>query len=156
MISIDEFMTPNPFTLKKSDPIEAAWKIMTEKRIRHIPIVDNDDQVLGLVTQTDVLAASKPISSSKSIENKVSSNTDITISDIMIDDVAVIHPSENLRQAGLYMQSHKHGCLPVVSKKRLVGIITDSDFITIAVNLLEQSDLQDEQYDDGYLLDDDL
>ena len=51
------------------------------------------------------------------------------------------------------MQSHKHGCLPVVADGKLVGIITDSDFISIAINLLEQVELLEEQ-DEDYDLDD--
>ncbi len=156
MITIDELMTPNPYTLKTTDPVDTAWEIMTEKRIRHIPIIDDKEQVVGLVTQRDVLAASKPISSVDKNHEIIDPNFKMTVSDIMIDDVVTIHPSESLRQAGLYMQSHKHGCLPVVLKNRLIGIITDSDFITIAINLLEQSELQEQITEDEDFFDTDL
>ena len=54
---------------------------------------------------------------------------------------------DSLRQAALFLQSHKYGCLPVVAGERLVGIITDSDFISIAINLLEQVELAEEAED---------
>ena len=66
---------------------------------------------------------------------------DIMLSDIMIRDVKVIHETDSLRQAALYLQSHKYGCLPVVRDDLVVGIITDSDFIAIAINLLEQAEV---------------
>ena len=96
MITVDELMTPNPHTLCSDDSLHDAWNIMTTKRIRHIPIIDKDNHVLGLVTQRDVLAAAKPSSKGK-IGGDDDSN--IRLSDIMIEKVAVIHISDNLRQA---------------------------------------------------------
>lgn len=143
MITIEEFMTHAPYTLCETDTLNDARKIMTEKHIRHIPITDNDNHVLGLVTQRDVLAATEP-GWKQSAENKSSEST-IRLSDIMIRDVSVIHKSDSLRRAAMYIQSHKYGCLPVVSEKCLVGIITDSDFIDIAINLLEQVEITEEE-----------
>lgn len=116
---------------------------MTEKHIRHIPITDNDGHVLGLVTQRDILAATEP---GLKVQTKgISCELDIKLADIMMRDVSVIHREDSLRQAALYIQSHKYGCLPVVSDDRLVGIITDSDFIDIAINLLEQAEIMEEE-----------
>ncbi len=145
MITIEEFMTSEPFTLRETDSINDAWEIMIGKHIRHIPVTDNDNHVIGLVTQRDVLAATEPaaILEAKSASHEVKS--DIKISDIMIRNVSAIHKTDSLRQAALYLQSHKYGCLPVISDDRLVGIITDSDFIAIAINLLEQVELTEEE-----------
>lgn len=136
-------MTSEPYTLRETDSLNDARKIMTEKHIRHIPITDNDDHLLGLVTQRDILAATEP-----GLELKVkglSCDLDIKLADIMSRGVSVIHREDSLRQAALYIQSHKYGCLPVVSDDRLVGIITDSDFIDIAINLLEQAEIMEEE-----------
>jgi len=146
MIGVDEMMTPDPYTLRESDSLHEAWRVMTEKRIRHIPVTDDAGHLLGLVTQRDVLAATDP--STLSSEGTDGNGSKITLSDIMIKDVATIHQSDHLRQAALYMQSHKHGCVPVVADDRLVGIITDSDFVSIAINLLEQVELLEEQADE--------
>lgn len=144
MITIDEFMTPEPYTLRESDSINDAWEVMIGKHIRHIPIVDSDNHVLGLVTQRDVLAATEPgaIREAERASHEVRSNT--TLADIMVRDVSVIQQTDSLRRAALYLQSHKYGCLPVVSEDRLVGIITDSDFIDIAINLIEQAELTEQ------------
>ena len=139
MITIDEFMTSEPFTLSETDSIDSARKVMTEKHIRHIPIIDKDNHVLGLVTQRDVLAATEPG------ETSHQGDSDIRLSDIMIRNVSSIHQTGSLRQAAMYLQSHKYGCLPVVSDDCLVGIITDTDFIAIAINLLEQVELSEEE-----------
>lgn len=143
MITIEEFMTREPYTLRETDSLDNARKIMTEKHIRHIPITDDDNHVLGLVTQRDVLAATEP-GWKKAEENK-SSESAIRLSDIMIRGVSIIHKADSLRRAAMYLQSHKYGCLPVVSDECLVGIITDSDFIDIAINLLEQVEIAEEE-----------
>jgi CBS domain-containing membrane protein len=145
MITINEFMTSDPYTLRETDSINDAWEVMIGKHIRHIPITDSDHRVLGLVTQRDVLAATDPgaILEAKTASHEIDS--DIRIADIMIRDVKVIHQSDSLRKAALYLQTHKYGCLPVVEDNRLVGIITDSDFIDIAINLLEQAEITEEE-----------
>ena len=138
MITIEEFMTANPYTLSESHSLNDARKVMTERHIRHIPITDNNKHLLGLVTQRDVLAATDSSSMQQVKSSPGAGDQDVMLSDIMIIDVNVIHETDSLRQAALYLQSHKYGCLPVVRDDQLVGIITDSDFIAIAINLLEQ------------------
>ena len=145
MITVEEFMTADPYTLHDSDSLNDARKVMTERNIRHIPVVDNDKHLIGLVTQRDVLAATDPSSRQQLRSSPQEGDTDIKLSDVMITDVSVIHKTDSLRQAALYIQSHKYGCLPVVSEGRLVGIITDSDFIDIAINLLEQAEVLEEE-----------
>jgi CBS domain-containing protein len=150
MITVDEMMTANPHTLRESDSLHDAWHVMTEKRIRHIPITDDAGHLKGLVTQRGVLAATDPSLLNDAASETGNRSSTIPLSDIMIRDVVTIHQSDNLRQAALYMQSHKHGCVPVINDDCLVGIITDSDFVSIAINLLEQVELLEEQADEDF------
>ncbi len=156
MITVDEMMTANPHSLRETDSLHDAWKIMTEKRIRHIPVTDDDGHLLGLVTQRGVLAATDPSLLSEASSDGGGKSSEIPLSDLMVRDVVTIHQTDNLRQAALYMQSHKHGCVPVVADDRLVGIITDSDFVSIAINLLEQVELQEEQASEDFSSDDEI
>ncbi len=152
MITIKEFMTENPYSLRETDLVSDAWKIMTEKNIRHIPVTGSDNQLLGLVTQRDVLAATGPIQEGDKASHL--EGQDIELSDIMIRNVKVVRKDESLREAAVYMQSHKYGCLPVVADNGVVGIITDTDFVSIAINLLEQVELaEDDDYDMEDLID---
>lgn len=155
MITIDEFMTSEPYTLRETDSLHDARKVMTERHIRHIPITDDDMHLLGLVTQRDVLAATAPESEQQTKSAPQEGDSDIKLSEIMIRDVSVIHRTDSLRQAALYVQQHKYGCLPVLSADRLVGIITDSDFIDIAINLLEQVELTEQEAPNEFEAEDD-
>lgn len=147
MIIVEDFMTTEPWTLRETDSIDNAREIMTERHIRHIPITDDENRLVGLVTQRDILAATDPAQLLKAKSDSNADGADLKISDIMIHNVSVISEKDSLRQAALYLQSHKYGCLPVVTDDRLVGIITDSDFIAIAINLIEQAELNEEELD---------
>ena len=139
MISVGEIMTNDVITLEKSDPISKAVSTMTENNIRHIPIVDTEKQLLGIISQRDVLKAG----ADNSDKNTVGA---ITVSEIMTEKTLTTHPKESLRAAGLTLQKHKYGCLPVIDGNKLVGIITDTDFVSIAINLIEQQDDMEDNF----------
>lgn len=71
-----------------------------------------------------------------------------------MSEVITVDHRASLRQAALFIEKHKIGCLPVLSEGKLVGIITDTDFVAVAINLLEQLEESepdgDETDDDSY------
>jgi len=131
MLTLNEIMVSDLYTLEPDNTLQDAVDLMDSKKIRHIPIVRSDNQLLGLVTQRDILAASSPDSTNKLQEMNTPLNA------IMITKLDTVNKGADLRQAALFLQQHKHGCLPVVENNTLVGIVTDSDFVTIAIHLLE-------------------
>ena len=147
MITVEEFMTSELCTMSETDSVNDARKVMTERHIRHIPITDDENRMIGLVTQRDVLAAT--VTEPEGRENKTSETGEAgtRLSDIMTKNVSVVDKTDSLRTAAMYMHSNKYGCLPVVSDGRLAGIITDSDFIAIAINLIEQAELNEDELD---------
>ena len=147
MITVEEFMTSELFTMSETDTVNDARKVMTERHIRHIPITDHENRLVGLVTQRDILAATGPEPVGQDNKALDTGEAGTRLSDIMMKNVSVIDKGDSLRIAAMYMQSHKYGCLPVVSNGRLAGIITDSDFISIAINLIEQAELNEEELD---------
>ena len=114
---------------------------MHENRIRHLPIAGKDNELLGLITQRDILAAA---STSDTLE---------LVGDLMRKKVHTVTEDADLRGAALTMQKYKIGCLPVVRDNKIIGIITDTDYVTIAINLLEQMELL-EDADSDFLYDD--
>ena len=138
MISIDEIMVTDLVTLTADDSLATAMQVMGEKGIRHLPIVTGDGKLHGLVTQSDVLAASASNLSGQVTERKPS---EIRIGEFMTRDVATVDERASLRQAAIFLQRHKYGCLPIVTDGELRGIVTDTDFVGVAINLLEQLEL---------------
>jgi CBS domain-containing protein len=140
MITVADVMTTQPYTLRETDVIDTARKLMAENNIRHIPIVSEAGKLLGLVTQRDLLAASiSDLVDVNEAEREAFETT--TLDQIMTTELTIVSEKMNLREAALRLQDYKYGCLPVVSQGKLQGIITDSDFVAVAINLLEQLEL---------------
>ncbi len=135
MIRVADLMSRNPHTLLRSNTLSDAKSMMSALDIRHIPIIDSNKKVLGVVTHRDVLAAQESSLHKVPIEESHTLNT--PLHQVMHTRIQTVDPRAGLKQSALYMQKHKIGCLPVVEKGALVGIITDSDFVSIAINLLE-------------------
>jgi CBS domain-containing protein len=134
MFSIDAIMSTNLVTVEPSATLAEARTLMHDNRIHHIPVVEGD-QLVGLVTLTNVLAATD--SFLRDDNSRIHAN-EIGISDMMVTDVATVDVNASLRHAALFLERHKIGCLPVLDDGKLVGIITDTDFVGVAINLLEQ------------------
>lgn len=134
MFSIEAIMSTDLITLPPTANLAEARKLMQSNRIHHLPIVE-DQEIVGLITLTNVLAATD--SFLRDDANRMHAQ-DICVKDVMITDLATVDQHASLRQAALFLEKHKIGCLPVVSEGKLRGIITDTDFVGVAINLLEQ------------------
>ena len=135
MIKVEDMMTRNPHTLLRSNQLLDAKHIMEALDIRHVPIVDANRHLLGIVSQRDLLAAQE--SSLQAIPENQSFTLSTSLYEVMRTNVITVTPKAGLKETAKYMQKHKVGCLPVVDNGYLVGIITNSDFVAIAINLLE-------------------
>ena len=135
MFSIDAIMSTDLITVEPSSSLADARELMQTNRIHHLPVVENDGDLVGLVTLTNVLAATD--SFLRDDDSRIHAS-DIRIKDVMVTDLATVDEGASLRQAALFIEKHKIGCLPVVTNNKLKGIITDSDFVAVAINLLEQ------------------
>ncbi len=133
MFSIEAIMSTNLITVSPSATLAEARTLMHDNRIHHIPVL-NDDKLVGLVTLTNVLAATD--SFLRDPQNRIHAN-EILVEDAMVSDVATVEVHASLRHAALFIEKHKIGCLPVMDDDQLVGIITDTDFVAVAINLLE-------------------
>jgi CBS domain-containing membrane protein len=150
MMSLEMIMSTDLVTVKPSDTLATARNLMHDKKIHHLPVLDADQKLVGLVTLTNVLAATDSIL--RDAENRIHA-TEIVVGDIMVRDVATVSENASLRQAALFLEKHRIGCLPVVNDDELKGIVTDTDFVGVAINLLEQIE-DTEPLDDAESFDD--
>jgi CBS domain-containing protein len=147
MLTVAEIMTREPYTLGPDDSLADARKLMAEHHIRHIPILAGDGSLVGLVSQRDVLAA-EDSSLIRGAAGGDAPESYVALSAIMTSPVQSVEEHAGLRGTALHLQKNRMGCLPVMSGGKLVGIITDSDFVAIAVNLMELLEASEpEEYD---------
>lgn len=138
MLTVGQFMTDTVFTLQQNDNMLDARHLMSLAKIRHAPVTDDNGNFEGLITDRDVLACT--ISRLAEIDENIQKEIDsaILVKDIMRTDIMCATVDTDIREAGALLLEHKYGCLPVVKERTLVGIITEADFIKIAIKLLDE------------------
>jgi CBS domain-containing protein len=124
---VDQYMTTDLFTVQADDPIEMVVNLMSWERIRHVPVEDKNHRLVGLVTYRGVL---RHLAGGGSLR-------DASVSEIMKTDVTTVTLDTPTLDAVRLLRRFRIGCLPVVQDGRLVGILTEEDFMNIASRLLE-------------------
>ncbi|MEK5441502.1 MULTISPECIES: acetoin utilization AcuB family protein [unclassified Fredinandcohnia] len=122
---VEEIMKKNVITLSADDSISTAIKIMDEKKIRHIPVVDKNQHVIGLISDRDIRDAKPSILDYTNNEKTL----DSPLKDIMVKEVITGHPLDFVEEISAVFFQHRIGCLPIESNGKLVGIITETDLL---------------------------
>lgn len=137
MLIASDLMSDRLISLRDDDSLYLARQTMDMARIRHIPVVDANGMFVGLITNRDMLAAmvSKLAEIDDAAQDELFSG--IPIHEVMRKDVTFISPDLPLRKAAELLLDHKYGCLPVVAKNKLVGILTESDFLRLTISLMD-------------------
>ena len=140
MLKVKDIMTSEVFVLHATQTLELVRSLMRIKHVRHVPIVDADNTFVGLMTHRDLLA--QTISHLAEVDDAEQEYLDrhLHIVNIMKTDVLTADPEMDICSAITLLLDHKYGCLPVVSNGKLVGIVTEADFLNLTLGLLRKSD----------------
>ena len=133
---VKDKMRPNPITVTPELPISEAQQRMQRHHIRHLPVVDAEQHVMGLLTRETMLQAvpwSQVALSSLETQYILSK---IKAGKVMIREVITITEDVPVEEAARIMVDHQIGCLPVVRDDQLVGIITDIDLLAVTMEML--------------------
>jgi CBS domain-containing membrane protein len=131
-LKVRDVMTSDPTTLKRNDKLTLADDIMRLGRVRHLPVLDDDNQTLvGLVTQRDLFrdALAQALGYGRHAQRKILDT--LSVKDVMTTDVVTTGPNTALVEAARILTKRKIGCLPVVEHGRLIGILTEGDFVAL-------------------------
>lgn len=142
MLKVKDLMTTPVFSLKETDSLHNARSLMDLQRIRHIPIVTVDNEFTGLITHRDILSATISRLADLDPETQKEIDAGILIREIMRSDIMTVEPETSLKRAAEILLNHKYGCLPVVDKNVLTGIVTEADFLRLTINLMEGLDAE--------------
>ena len=134
--TVADAMTRKIVTVTERDVLEKLEEGMERLRFRHLPVVDDEGKLVGLLTHSDIRHAwSTPLSDREQDRNAIIGQ--VPVGRVMQHEVVTVEPGDSLVEAGKLMWEAKIGCLPVVDDEgSLVGIITAADFIRIALQLL--------------------
>ncbi len=125
---VRETMTPKPYTITLAETLHGAMELMAMKRIRHLPVVDAQGVLIGLVTDRDLRrAAPSPLFPGGTNQREAMEQT--TIERVMVRSPTTINVDQNMKDAAALFVDKKYGALPVLQNGRLVGIVTPIDLM---------------------------
>jgi CBS domain-containing membrane protein len=129
---VADLMTRSVFAVGPEDDLALVSFLMSDHDVRHVPVVDEEKNLVGLVSQRDVLRNTLLEGGESSRVVREEALEAVRVVDVMSDPEAV-EEETFLADAAELMLENKFGCLPVVQGDRLVGILTESDFVRAAV-----------------------
>ena len=133
---VKEFMTPEPITITVDTAVPAALRLMSDKKIRRLPVVDKHGKLVGIVSDKDLLHASPSPATSLAIWEITELMARLKVEKVMTRDVISVGEDTPLEEAALIMADKRIGSLLILRDKKLVGIITESDLFRVLLDLL--------------------
>jgi CBS domain-containing protein len=122
-------MTDRVYTLGPQDDLEELLELMDDHRIRHVPVVDRDGDLVGLVSQRDLARGALGPQDALPLSVQQELLRRRKVREIMSTEIETVDPDVALDAAAQMMLESKIGCLPVVEGEHLVGILTEADFV---------------------------
>ena len=132
VLRVRDVMSRSPKTLRRNDRVSLADDLMKQERIRHLPILDDEGETLvGIVSQRDMFrgALAQALGYGETAQRRMLGL--LVLKEVMTSRVVTVGPDATLSEAARTMVDRKIGCLPVVEDGKLVGILTESDFVEI-------------------------
>ena len=126
---VQDLMSTDVVTLNRNDKLNVADDLMKQERIRHIPILDGDGALCGIITQRDLFRGVilRSLGYGSRAEQKMLDM--LSIKDAMHEDVITTTPDTPVAEAAAIMLENQIGCLPVVDGGRLSGLLSEADFL---------------------------
>lgn len=130
-MKVADLMTRDVVAVRPEDDLGTLYDLMWDYQIRHMPVVDREGGLVGLVTHRDLLRHSVIDRGDMPESMEHSFLEEIQVREIMGTHVATTTAEVDIREAAQVMLENKYGCLPVVEDDHLVGILTESDFVKL-------------------------
>jgi CBS domain-containing protein len=117
---LSSIMTKNVVTVKPSDSLEVVKNLLFEKHFHHLPVINDDNTLAGILTSWDLIKHNLKFEEYK----------DKLVSDVMTEKVVTLNPHESVGAAAMIFLKHLFHGLPIVNdEKQLVGIVTTHDIL---------------------------
>ena len=141
ILLVKDFMRTPVVTISSEAGLDRALMIMRTQRIRHLPVVDDDGHMIGLISDRDLRLSMLELEQGPSGAPKGYYLPALTkVSTVMITNVITASPDMPLANAATVMSERKFGCLPVVDSatKKPVGIVTETDMLRLLSSMLKK------------------
>ena len=127
--TVAEMMSREVVSLDPNEEISTAEKVMGLGRIRHLPVVDEEGRLVGILSQRDLFRSAllRSLGYGQVLQDRALKG--LRVKEVMATEVETTAPDVDIAEAAARMAKHKIGCLPVLEGDRLVGILTEGDFV---------------------------
>ncbi len=131
IMRVRDLMTRDVIAVSPGDSLARLRDLMYDRDVRHMPVIEANRDLVGLVSQRDLLRSSliEQADVPDFIEDALLGK--LRVRELMTTGVLSVEPDADIREAAQIMWKNKYGCLPVVEGPRLVGILTESDFVRL-------------------------
>ncbi|MBX2846001.1 MAG: CBS domain-containing protein [Saprospiraceae bacterium] len=131
VLKVEEFMTTDIFSVQPNDILELVADILDWRKIRYLPVEDKKGKLVGLITSRMLLRYFKQ-------QSNLPSKKPEPVKSLMLKDPTTISPYDTIMDALRLMEENKIGCLPVVKNGKLVGVVTEMDFMRLSSRLMKR------------------
>ena len=137
-MKVKDLMQTDIVTLRTNDTLDIAEDIMSLGRLRHLPVIQIGNRLVGMVSQRDLLRASLSSALNVSAYKRQQWLEKIAVRDVMSKGVVSVEADADIKDALDVLLGEKFGCLPVVEAKKLVGVLTETDLLEYLQRLLQE------------------
>jgi CBS domain-containing protein len=133
-VNIEEIMTPTPERVYITDTVSDAITKLFEMDVRHLPVVNKNDELVGMLSDRDLRSFSLPFSRGIDSGDASSQRASAPVSDVMQGDVISVGTDADVSEVIALMIDHKVGAIPVIDSLEggLVGIVSYIDVLRLA------------------------
>ena len=132
---IERRMTKNPVTINPEASVVEASELMKKEKVHRLPVLDRDKNLIGVISEKDILFATPSPASSLSIHEMAYLLSKLTVRKLMTKNPVTISRTTTVEEAARLMVDQNLSCLPVVEDGKLVGIVSKSDMFKILLEL---------------------
>ena len=131
---VRDLMSEKVHTIEPSEYLEKLYELMEDYHIRHVPVVNANGELEGIVSNRDLVKNALFADGELPLSQRQNFLESITVESIMTKDPEVIEPDQKIQDAGNIMLENKISCLPVTENDKVVGIITEADFVKFVLS----------------------
>jgi CBS domain-containing membrane protein len=135
---VADLMKTDIVTLGEDDSLDVAEQTMRFAKIHHLPVVDRLGRMLGMIAQSDILRAQVSVFADLSVSEDRAIKQEILAKDVMVRDLTTVAASTTALEAARLLEGHDYSCLPVVEDDKIIGLLTDRDFLQLVIKALSQ------------------
>ena len=130
-LQLKDIMTREVRTVGRNDKLAVADTLMKQARIRHLPVLDEEGAVCAVVSQRDLFrgALLRALGFGERAEDAMLRQ--VAVKEVMSDAVHTATEETSVAEAARVMVERRIGCLPVVQGGKLVGLVTETDFVRL-------------------------